>query len=161
MFKDLVINTGPIIALVAGLGDLTALRFSYKNVVVPKEVTEEILSHGSSRLDAKEFIADDWVQKRSKPIQNMPYLINALDRGEASVIQTAMNEKVRTVCIDEAVGRRIARLNGLNVIGSIGVMILAKKQGADIDIRKVIQEMRRHCVWISQELEQKAMSIDS
>ncbi len=161
MYKDLVINTGPIIALVAGLGDLTALRFSYKNVIVPMEVTEEILSHRSSRLGAKEFIADDWLKKRSKPIQNMPYLINALDRGEASVIQTAMNEKVRTVCIDEAVGRRIARLSGLNVIGSIGVMILAKKQGADIDIRKAIQEMRRHGVWISQELEQKAMSIDS
>lgn len=161
MYKDLVINTGPIIALVAGLGDLTVLRLSYKNVIVPMEVTEEILSHGASRLGAKEFIADDWLQKRSEPIQTMPYLINALDLGEASVIQTAMNEKVRTVCIDEAVGRRIARLNGLNVIGSIGVMILVKKQGANIDIRKAIQEMRRHGVWISQELEQKAISIDS
>ncbi len=161
MHEDLVINTGPVIALIAGQGDLSSLRLLYRNVIVPREVAEEILSRGSSRLGAKEFIDDDWIQKISESIQTVPYLANTLDKGEASVIQTALNEKIKTVCIDEAVGRRIARLNGLKIIGSLGIMILAKKKGADIDIETAIQRMRRHGIWIVRELEQKAIELSS
>jgi predicted nucleic acid-binding protein len=35
-------------------------------------------------------------------------LLNSLDAGEASVIQLALNERIRTVCIDESAGRRLA-----------------------------------------------------
>jgi predicted nucleic acid-binding protein len=48
-------------------------------------------------------------------------LLNTLDRGEAAVIQLALDEGVHTVCIDEAAGRRIARLNGLSVRGAISI----------------------------------------
>ncbi len=39
----IVINTGPILALIAGLGDLNVLNSLYKRVVVPYEVCEEIM----------------------------------------------------------------------------------------------------------------------
>ncbi|MCP2730476.1 hypothetical protein NJ959_18780 [Symplocastrum sp. BBK-W-15] len=35
-----------------------------------------------------------------------------------------MNENIQTVCIDEVAGRRIARLSGLSVTGSIGILLL-------------------------------------
>ena len=34
------------------------------------------------------------------------YLANALDRGEAAVIATALSKGIPLVCIDETVGRR-------------------------------------------------------
>jgi predicted nucleic acid-binding protein len=63
-----------------------------------------------------------------------PYLRNSLDLGEASVIQTALQESVHLVCIDEMVGRRIARLSGLNLTGSIGILLKAKSMGYPLSV---------------------------
>ncbi len=53
--KAIVINTGPIIALVAALGDLSILKRLYKDVLVPFEVCSEILHGGSSSFAVNEF----------------------------------------------------------------------------------------------------------
>lgn len=79
-----------------------------------------------------------------------PYLQNVLDRGEAAVIQTALQEGVQRVCIDETVGRRIARLSNLNVTGSIGVLLKAKSMGHPIDMAEAINRMRERGIWLSQ-----------
>jgi|GEM_PF-6809762 len=62
-----------------------------------------------------EFQADSWLTKQSSRLEITPLLLNFLDLGEASVIQLALNQSVKTLCIDEAVGRRIARLKGWDV----------------------------------------------
>ena len=46
--QRIVINTAPLIALVAALGDLTVLPSLYTQVFVPFEVCQEILAGGSS-----------------------------------------------------------------------------------------------------------------
>lgn len=43
----IVINTGPILALIAGLGHLKILKSLYEEVHVPAEVGAEILAGGS------------------------------------------------------------------------------------------------------------------
>jgi predicted nucleic acid-binding protein len=40
--EKLVINTGPLLALIAGIGDLSLLELLYKRVLVPFEVCQEI-----------------------------------------------------------------------------------------------------------------------
>ncbi|NJL57568.1 DUF3368 domain-containing protein [bacterium] len=45
------------------------------------------------------------------------------------------------VCIDEVVGRRIARLNSLKVTGSIGILLRAKQEGYDFLMKEVIDRM--------------------
>ena len=67
--------------------------------------------------------------------------MNVLDPGEAAVIQLAVNERVGTVCIDEPVGRRFARLHGLRVTGSLGVLIRGKREGQPIELRSAIERM--------------------
>lgn len=134
--NKIIINTGPILALVAGLGYLNVLNSLYKRVVVPYEVCEEIMAGGSTGFGVREFNDANFLIKLDKPTIIQPYLRNSLDLGECSVIQTALDEKIQTVCIDEAVGRRIARLNGLTVTGSLGIMIRAKKEGNSFRLRE-------------------------
>ena len=159
MPKTIVINTSPLIAIMAGLGDLSILSKVYKNVVVPYEVSQEILVKGPERFGAKKFSLDNWLDKREKTIQIEPFLNNSLDKGEASVIQTAINEGIETVCIDEVAGRRIARLNNLRLTGSLGIIIAAIRKGEKIDIQNVINNMRVNGVWISKKLESKAIEL--
>jgi predicted nucleic acid-binding protein len=121
--EELVINTGPLLALIAGIGDLSLLELLYKRVLVPFEVCQEIEA-----------------------------VRNALDLGEASVIQLALNENIHTVCIDEPMGRRIARLNGLKLTGSIGVLIRAKQDGFDFSMREAINRMQSQGIYLSQKV---------
>lgn len=105
--QEIVINTGPMIAIVAALGDLEVLKI-YRRVCVPLEVCGEITTGESSRFAALEFEAAHWLENWKQPLSLSAMLLNSLDVGEASVIQLALNERIRTVCIDESAGRRLA-----------------------------------------------------
>ncbi len=147
--EALVVNTGPIIALIAGYGDLSLLEYVYKRVLVPFEVCQEIDAGGVSGFGIDEFRKASFIEKQSEPLNISTFLKNSLDSGEASVIQLALNEKIHTVCIDEAIGRRIARLNGLKLTGSIGVLIRAKKCGLDFSMSEIINRMQSQGIYLS------------
>jgi predicted nucleic acid-binding protein len=148
--NQIVINTSPLIAIVAALGDLKILQSLYIDVLVPFEVSQEILIGGSTGFAVNEFQSASWLQKQSSPLNISPFLFNSLDLGEASVIQLALNKNISTVCIDEAVGRRIARLSALTVTGSIGILLRAKREGYPLSIKTAIQEMLNHNIRLSQ-----------
>lgn len=150
--KELVINTGPLLALIAGIGDLSLLEKLYKRVLVPVEVCQEIEAGGASGFEVSEFRRSSFIEKQSNLLNITPFLRNALDLGEASVIQLALDENIHTVCIDESVGRRIARLNGLKLTGSIGVLIRAKQDGFDFSMREAINRMQSQGVYVSQKI---------
>ncbi|MBC6432039.1 DUF3368 domain-containing protein [Nostoc sp. HG1] len=138
----IVINTSPIISIIAAIGDLRILQSLYTQVLVPFEVCQEILAGGTSAFAVSEFDDTDWLQKSQTPLNNIfPFLLNSLDLGEASVIQLALNENIQTVCIDEAAGRRVARLSGLSVTGTIGILLRAQREGYPIDIKQAIDRM--------------------
>ena len=149
---EIVINTGPILALIAGLGNLDILDSLYQQVVVPHEVCEEISAGGSDGFGVEELNKADFLTKLDSPAVIHPYLRNSLDSGESSVIQTALDREIQTVCIDETVGRRIARLNGLKLTGSLGIMIRAKREGHQFMLREAVQRMRAHGIWLSERL---------
>lgn len=66
------------------------------------------------------------------------------------MIQLALERQIPTVCIDEVVGRRIARLSGLSVTGSIGILLKAKQYYPELSIRGAIADMLDHNIRLSQ-----------
>ena len=150
--QTVVTNTTPLIALTAATGSLDALRFLYSRVVVPFEVAQEIRAGGHDAFGVDVFKSVSWLEIGDAPVVLAPYLQNALDLGEASVIQTALDLGVKRVCIDETVGRRLARLSNLSVTGSIGVLIKAKSLGYDVSIPDALERMRQRGIWLSQEV---------
>ena len=131
--RCLVSNTTPLIALTAATGGLDVLRHLYQRVVVPLEI-------------------------QPAPVALQPFLYNSLDKGEAAVIQTALNLQLPLVCIDEAVGRRIARLCDLQLTGSVGILIKAKNTGYAVDMQQALDRMRQHGIWLSDRVVQFALS---
>ena len=150
--ESIVINTGPLLALIAGYGDLSFLKKIYKRVLVPFEVCREIEAGGTTAFGLKEFIQSDFIEKQTVPLEIVQFLKNSLDLGEASVIQLALNQNIPTVCIDEAVGRRIARLNGLCLTGSVGVLLRAKRKGVDFSIPEAIERMQSNGIYLSEKV---------
>jgi predicted nucleic acid-binding protein len=157
--KVIVINTGPLIALAAATGSLDILQQIYSRVIVPFEVAEEIMAGGQTGFAVPEFQAATFLDKQPHPTTIGTFLHNTLDTGEASVIQTALDFGILTVCIDEAVGRRIARLNGLLVTGSLGILLRAKAEGFPLSVSTMIDNMQRHGIWLAKNLAEAAIKL--
>ena len=49
-------------------------------------------------------------------------------------------------------GRRIARLSGLTVTGSIGVLVRAKREEMDLSLADAIRKMKEQGPWLSEKV---------
>jgi predicted nucleic acid-binding protein len=156
---EIVINTGPIIALVAATGSLEWLSQLYTRVWIPQEVQEELAAGGPGvpELEALRH-AGDVIQIQPASPTLPQVLVRELDLGEASVIHTALERKIGTVAIDEKTGRRVARLHGLKVTGSIGILVKAKQQGQVASLADCLRQMRQKGIWISEGLIRQALA---
>ena len=67
--------------------------------------------------------AASWCHVRPPCVFPPDSLVQRLGAGEAAVIQTALHEELPLVVIDEVRGRRAARLAGLRVVGSLGLLV--------------------------------------
>ncbi len=151
--KEIVINTGPTLALIAGLGNMEVLQHMYEKVFVPYEVCQELNNGGNTGFGVKEFNEANFLIKIKKTSIIQPYLKNSLDLGEASVIQTAIDKNISTVCIDESLGRRVARLSGLSLTGSLGIIICAKRNGnISFPLRDIINRMQTQGIYLSEKI---------
>ena len=140
--KQIVVNTSPLLALIAAWGRLDRLQALYARVLVPFEVCEEIRHGGKDGFGVTEFQSADFLDKQAEPLAIAPFLRNSLDRGEAAVTQLALDRGVRTVCIDELVGRRVARLNDLELMGSVGVLVRAYRQDQGFSVKEALRRMQ-------------------
>jgi predicted nucleic acid-binding protein len=159
--NEIVINTGPILALIAGTGSLDVLKTLYSRVLVPYEVSMEILEGGDVNYGVAEFNQATFLERIERRTFIQPFLRNALDLGESAVIQAAIDTNIITVCIDETMGRRVARLNGLHVTGSLGVLIKAKQLGVQLSVRDSINKMQRRSIRLSNTVIQNALRLSN
>ena len=72
-----------------------------------------------------------------------------IDEGEAEVIVLAQEKHIDLVIIDEDKARKVAKLNGLNVTGTIGVLLDAKKQGKIPQIKHSLDKLLTERIYIS------------
>ena len=68
-----------------------------------------------------------------------------------------INEGIETVCIDEHLGRRVARLNGLRVTRSLGILIRAKLEGHSLCLSDAVSRMREAGVFLSDRVIEAAL----
>ena len=156
--RTLVINTTPLIALSAA-ACFDALPLLYQRVIVPLEVAGEIRAGGRHGIGVAEVnSAPLWLEVPASPAAIPPYLANALDLGEAAVIALALERNIPLVCIDETVGRRMARLSGLTLTGSLGILIKAKQRGFPVVIADAVRRMRDQGIWLSAQVIASALA---
>jgi predicted nucleic acid-binding protein len=69
-----VINTSPLLALIAGLNSLDILHEMYDEVIVPNEVVNEITILNSSKFGADIFNNSIFLNKQFEDIEISPFL---------------------------------------------------------------------------------------
>ena len=58
--NEIIVNTGPLLALIVGLGELSLMGKLYNRVLVPFEVCKEIESGGKTNFGIREFVNADF-----------------------------------------------------------------------------------------------------
>ena len=115
-----VSDTSPLTSLLS-IGKVELLRDIYGAVIIPEAVASELRSYHDS---IPAFVDTAEV----KDVAAVEELAVQLDRGEAESIVLAKEVQADRLLIDEALGRSVARSEGVPVIGLVGVLLIAKKR---------------------------------
>src|SRR4030042_4610005 len=130
MDKIIISDTSCLIAL-SNIGLLDVLRDLYQEVIITKEVQAEFGGN------LPEWIIVSEVKNKDKQAE----IEKIVDKGEASSIALALETKNSTLIIDEVKGRKIAKSFNLDIIGTIGILLLADKKGLLTDVLGIILKM--------------------
>ncbi|MGB2841411.1 MAG: DUF3368 domain-containing protein [Halobacteriota archaeon] len=80
------------------------------------------------------------------------YLELIIDKGEAETIALAEELNADAVLIDDLKARKIAKLRGLNITGSIGILLDAKDRGLVSEVKPLLEELMKKKIRIRKEL---------
>ena len=144
-----VCNSGPSIIL-SKLGLLELLQKIFGEIHIPYQVVAELSQslYSPIQLNKKWII----VHKLENDLDLL--LKNNLDSGEAEVISLGLELKADKLIIDERKGRKIAEtVFHFSVIGTCGILIIAKKYKYISDIKPYLLSMKDNGYYISDEIQ--------
>ncbi len=138
-----IADAGPLIGM-ARTGHLHLLQGLYKIVTISPRVFEE-LKISSAKPGAKavsEAVNGGWIRiVELKRPEDSTFLRLLIDAGEAESIQLALEQNARLLIIDDRKGRSAAKSRGIQVIGTGGILISAKKAGFLSKVSPVLDEL--------------------
>lgn len=150
-------DTGPMIAL-AMIDRLEVLRSIFTEILVPEAVHNEILEGGRFCVGIKAYQRASWIERRSPDSPVDALLSSALGLGEAAVTQLERETGADYTLIDERKARKIARgVYELNVVGTAGMMVEAKKLGLVDNVGEELNRMKDSGYWIHDSIVSAAM----
>lgn len=149
--REVVVDAGPVIAL-ARL-DLLAIPGSiFGKVLVTHIVMQECLvnndhdENDAIRLALESGLLEPvhWLQPAQASMWN-------LDPGEASAIDLAASRQAFVV-VDDRAARRVAQAVGLNVIGTCGLLLEARRRSLVAEVRPLVEKLSESGYYLSRSL---------
>lgn len=144
-----IVNSTPVIGL-ANIGRLDVLRQMYGTITIPQAVFDEIKSPSVQRqVNANR----DWicVEQINDASQKQMYRAK-LHAGEVEVMILAQEKKADLVILDDNAAKKTAKFLGLRVIGTLGILVLAKKRGYIKEVSPVLDALKRDGFFVSDDL---------
>ena len=144
-----VVNSSPLIAL-SRIKKLTLLKTLFNEIQIPSAVYEEVVIQGRGRCGTNEIESAKWIKtKEIKNKSHVNYLLETLDEGEAEVLILAEELNADWAIIDEPKARISAVLIGLKVIGTVGIILLAKELCVIKNVKHILDSLRKNNFRIS------------
>ena len=157
--KIAVVNTSPIIYLSA-INQINLLKNLFSEIFIPEAVKREVMSGGKDSFGVKEIKTQKWI--KTKKIRNKlakEYLLTEIDDGEAEVIILAEELKASFIIIDDKLARKIAKLRGFNVVGTLRLLVAAKEKGLVNEVKPLIEKLQEAGFWINDNVYKAVLKI--
>lgn len=154
--KKIITNSTPIISL-SIIGKLSLLHELFEEVYVPGAVYQEIVNGGSNkdygREELKKFVKEgqfQLLQIKNKQLVNTLY--GTLHEGELEVIVGAKELGLQNVLLDERAARSLSKTFLLRPIGTVGILLLAKKKGKIEKVKPLLDQLIANGIFLSKSL---------
>jgi len=148
-----VSDSSPLVVL-AKLGCFDLLRRIFPHLHISTEVHHEVVVSGVGLPGASEVSEAKWIEVVKLQDQKDLWAARekyALGDGELSTILLAKEIHADAVLIDDFNARRLARIEGLQVQGTVGLLETFHTQGHLIDLRATFRQLLQ-CSYIDQKL---------
>lgn len=127
---------------------LDLLRLVYGTVVTTMQVAAEFMQE-----------LPDWVEIKAASDKRLQQILEfQIDTGEASAIALAVETPGSTIILDDYKARRVAERLGLQITGTIGVLIKAKLRGKIPSIKPYLEQIARTDFRLTKEVELQALA---
>lgn len=148
-----VVDTSALIAL-GHLHLLRLLPLLFGEVYVPQGVVDE-WAEGSAgspeEAAALEGLSPGWLQIRSLDVA-LEETEASLGRGEEEVIALARDIGAEYVVLDDLAARDLAASQGLRVIGTVGILIAARRKGVIPSAISLLENLREEGFRLSDDI---------
>lgn len=126
---------------------LEVLPALFDSIVIPHEVHREF------------GIALSWLHVESPSnVALVTSLKLVIDDGEAEAIALAY-EKGWRIILDDCHARKVATRLGVTMIGTVGILIQAKRQGIIPALKPLVEQLAENNFYISDELKEEALTL--
>ena len=144
-----VSNSSPLIAL-AQIGELELLLKLFPLLLVPPAVVRET---------APSVTLPGWIKTPAvRGRADAPALRGSLGEGETEAIALALEVRARWIVLDDRAARQSAHALRLPVIGTLGILLAAKRRGWLPAVRPALAGLIRHGFHIAPELHQHVLA---
>ena len=128
---EIVIADTSCFILLDNIGELELLKSLFGHVITTTVIAEEF---GAP--------LPEWVRIRAVKNTNFQSTLE-LDAGEASAIALALESEPSLLIIDDNKGRKAAQRLNLNITGSLGVFLRAKREGIIPSIKPILEKVQQ------------------
>ena len=157
-----VTNSTPLIAL-SKINRLELLREVYSTIYIPEEVHTEVVVNGVGKSGAPEIETADWIICQPVTDKDQVLILHnqtLIDLGECGAIVLAQEIRAERIIIDDRVARQVAIEKGLPVIGTVGVLRVAKTQRIIPAVKPILDDLRSHGTRISDRLYYQTLAVE-
>lgn len=130
------------------INELDILKHSYDSVFTTSIIAREF------GLPLPEWVTIQDPENHEKLIE----FESKVDKGEATAIALAIELKDSTLVLDDQKARKFAESLGIEVTGTIGVIVRAKLRGKIPTIKPLLEKMRQTNFRFSNEIEADALA---
>ena len=151
MTKKLILDSSPLIVLLKS--DLeNILPELFDEIIVPEAVWQEVLAGKENDIAKRKLPHLGWAKRVTKTNLSEKIEKYNLGKGEKAVLNLALTSSNSRVLLDDYAARKCAKALNLQVIGTGGLLILAKQNNLIFSVSEGIEKIQRSGLWISEEI---------
>jgi predicted nucleic acid-binding protein len=155
---DAITNTSPALYLYR-IGALDILPQLFERVWIPNAAVLELKEGRQRGYDVPDPVDFPWLQVTDPRSMPSEWLALDLGAGERAAMALALENPDRIVLLDDTLARRIAQAAGLQVWGTLKVLLEAKSQGMVESIAPLVNRLQDTGMWISDEIRQRVLAL--
>ena len=155
--RKVIVNSTPLIIL-SRINHLSILKELYEEIIIPQAVFKEV-------TNKEDFICRQilknlhWIKMFDCKSNDRKMYQAKLHAGEVEVMILAQELNADLIILDDNAAKKTAKYLGLNVTGTLGVLLKAKRENLIESVQPLIKMMLNNGFYLSDEVIRMTLSV--